>query len=140
MQIDQKTIIESIKSANDVGEILNHVRRLEQEINAGYTLQDLEEISAVARTRCDELQAESDAQLARATRSLHLLQQAATLDPSLVTVEFLKELDGQAVWLSDEYLSARRNCGGDRPKLTAFLDRVAEVKAQAQAEGFVFSA
>ena len=144
MQFDAKQFIANIKGADDVNSILKHVEMLEQEINAGgdvgISFDDLLEISSAARGRCDELQAASDKELAKSTRRLHLLKQAATLDPSVVTVEFLREIDGHAAWVSDSYLSMRGICGGDRPKLALFLDRVSEVKEQARAEGICFVA
>lgn len=143
MQIDVKQFIGTIKSADSVSTILKHVQVLEQKVNAGnagISLDDLQEIRVAARARSEELQAECDEQLRQVTRRHGYLRQATTLDPSLVTVEMLKELDGVLLWVSDDYLSMRNTRGGDLPKLANFLDRVAEVKAQARADGVVFSA
>lgn len=144
MQFDVKKFIGNIKSADSVSTILKHVQVLEQEVNAGgdvgISLEDLQEIRVAAHARCGELLSESDEQLRQVTRRHGYLRQATTLDPLLVTVEMLKELDGVLLWVSDDYLSMRNTHGGDLPKLAKFLDRVAEVKAQARADGVVFSA
>lgn len=83
---------------------------------------------------------EESARLANTNRTLESLVKAKSLDPSVVTVELLKDLDGKVAWIRDDYLSMRGICGGDNPKLARFLDRVAEVKAQAKAEGHHFAA
>jgi len=144
MQIDVKQLISDIRGADSVSAILKSVQMLEQAINAGevvdMSIKDLQEIRTAARARCNELQAESDEQLRKVNRRHGFLRQATTLDPEMVTVEMLQELDGVLLWVSDDYLSKRNMQGGDRLKLSQFLDRVAEVKAKARADGVVFSA
>lgn len=144
MQFNLTQSIQDVKSAQDITTILQIVKSLEKEVSAGgyvgHSAEALQEIAAAARARSDELQAASDQALAEATRRVEFARQAATLDPAVVTVELLKGLDGHAAWSRDDYLSMRGICGGDRPKLAKFLDRVAEVKAQAKAEGVVFIA
>lgn len=144
MQSDLKTLIQSVQDAKSIAEITQHIDALQKEVSAGgyvgFGVEGMEEISKITRARMDQLQAESDKALAESTRKLNMLQQAETLDPSVVTIEFLRELDGQVAWIRDDYLSMRGICGGDRPNLAKFLDRVAEVKAQAKAEGVVFLA
>jgi len=144
MQIDVKKIISDIRCADSISTILKSVQNLEQTISAGedvdMSIKDLQEIRKAARARCNELQAVCDEQLRQINRRHGFLRQATTLDPELVTVEMLQELDGVLLWVSDDYLSKRNMQGGDRLKLAQFLDRVAEVKAKARADGVVFSA
>jgi len=142
MQINFEKYIEAVNNAEDVSEILQHVRMVEQEINAGgdvgITMENLMKIRDAALARSDVIQEASRQKLDDANHRLELMRQAATLDPDVVTVDLLRGVDGHCAWVRDDYLSMRGICGGERPKLSKFLDRVAEVKAQARAVGVVF--
>lgn len=135
-------VVNQIQLATDLAAVMLLIERFERTISPtsdpARVRQQFDQIASAARSRGAELEKENERLLADSVRRVKLMERAAEFDESVITVEFLKEIDGTAAWIRDDYLSMRGI--ESEPKRQGFLNRVAEVKAQARKEGVLFSA
>jgi hypothetical protein len=128
----------------DLAETLADLYLVVEQVDAASALGSLNltdkergEIAEKVRSKVKSMEAYNEAQIARLGDEEALLERIRQLDHTAITVDFLVKYDGIMAWIRDDYLSMRNI--DPNPGVVAFLERVAEVKAEAKQKGHVFS-